>query len=455
LFAKKHTKFLESAIKMQSLKLQFWFLLPTIALTVCHHPQVAQASGFALSEQSVKGLGNAFTGGAAAVDDASTIFFNPAGLTELEASSVQAGAYYIAPTVRFNNQGSSLFNGTPLSGSEGGDAGVNAVVPNLYANWSISDRIKLGVGVNVPFALTTEYESDWVGRYQAVKSQLTTININPAIAAKLTEQLSVGAGVNLQYANAELSNAIDFGLIGLSTGLPTQPQSADGFVKVEGNDWSLGYNLGILYKPDNNTRIGLAYRSAITHQLRGEADFTVPTATAALTQRGAFTDTDAKAELKLPDTLSLSIYQKVSPKFALMGDVTWTNWSRFDTLQIDFDNPAQPSTVQPQNWRDTIRVGLGFNYQVLEQLTLRAGIAYDPTPVKDEYRTARIPDSDRTWLAVGASYKPSDSLSIDIGYAHLFVDDGSIEQVSRTEGTLRGKYENQVDIVGVQVNWSF
>lgn len=414
----------------------------------------AHASGFAILEQSVKGLGNAFAEGAASAEDATAIFFNPAGLTQFSETSIVFGSYVIAPQVAFSNQGSSVV-GLPARGLNGGDAAPDKIVPNFYAAWNVGDRVKVGVGVNTPYALVTDYRTNWIGRYQALRSSLETININPTIAAKISDDFSIGAGLNLQYADAKLSNAIDFGTIGRRFGLPTLPQSADGKVDVQGQDWSVGYNLGVMYAPSRNTRIGLAYRSAITHDLRGSGKFTVPGNLTALTRGGQFVNSDASAELKLPDTLSLSAYQKVSPSVALVGDVTWTNWSRFKELRIDFENPRQPDTVQPQNWKDTVRVAVGVNYDVNQALTLRAGVAYDPTPVRDEFRTARIPDGNRTWISVGASYRPSPSMSLDVGYAHLFVPDVSIDQTGATGDRLRGEYSSQVNIVGVQANFNF
>ena len=414
----------------------------------------ALASGFAILEQSVRGLGSAFSNSAAA-DDASTIFFNPAGLTRLSNNSAIAATYYIAPTALFQDRDSTIATGAPLTGGEGGDGGVNIVVPNLYAVWNASDRVTLGLGVNSPFGLKTRYDRDWVGRYHAINSELVTININPTVAAKLTDNLSLGAGINLQYAEAKLSNAIDFGLIGASNRLRTAPQSTDGSVELEGDDWSWGYNLGLLYEPDRRTRLGLAYRSAITHDLEGEANFNVPGAVSALTATGRFQDGGIAAELNLPDTLSLHAYHQISPRVALTGDVTWTNWSRFEELRVAFDDPVEPDNVQPENWRDTVRYSLGVNYALSSAWELRAGVAYDPSPVDDTYRSPRIPDNNRTWLAIGASFKASDSISFDIGYAHLFVDDSNIDLSGSTSGNLRGKIDSDVDVVGLQLTWKF
>lgn len=430
-------------------------ILATAVLDVGSFAGSAWASGFAITEQSVKGLGTAFATGAATAEDATAIFFNPAGLTQISNSSYVFGSYLIAPNTRFTNRGSTSVLGTPLRGSNGGDAAPDKIVPNLYAVWNLGGSVRVGIGVNAPFALATDYPSGWVGRYQALKSELQTININPTIAAKITPDLSVGAGLNMQYAKAQLSNAIDFGLIGRQVGLPTQPQSLDGLIDVQGDDWSVGYNLGVMYTPSANTRIGLAYRSGITHELKGRANFTVPTGATVLTRGGQFVDSEATAQLKLPATVSLGAYQRVSSQVSIVGDVTWTNWSRFKELRIDYANPAQADTVQPENWKDTFRTAVGVNCDVNRAFTLRAGVAYDPTPVRNEFRTARIPDGNRTWVSVGASYRPSPSLSLDVGYAHLFVSNGSINEVGATGDRLRGDYRSSVDIVGVQAVLNF
>lgn len=432
----------------------FLALLPLVTLVGFH--KAAFASGFALTEESVPNLGQATAGGAALAEDASTLFFNPAGLTRLDTHSIIGAGYIVSPNVRFRNNGSTAITGTPLLGGNGGDAGSPEFIPNFYAAWSASDAIKVGIGVYAPFGLTTDYDSNWVGRYQATRSQLTTININPTVAARLSPEFSVGAGLNVQFARAELGNAIDFGLIGRSVGLPTLPQRQDGSVEVAGEDWSVGFNAGVLYEPSARTRVGLAYRSPISHRLRGTADFTVPTAAQALTARGQFTDSDASADLNLPDTLSLSAYHELSDRWAVMGDVTWTGWSRFEELRVEFDNPAQPDSVQRENWQDTVRVGVGVRYQATDNLTLRAGVALDPSPVRNsESRTPRVPDSDRTWVAVGASYQASDSIRVDLSYAHLFVEDAPIDRVGASGDRLVGDFDSSVDIVGVQVNWEF
>ena len=415
----------------------------------------ALASGFSITEQSIKNLGNAASGGAALAEDASTIFYNPAGLTRLSGNSLQGVGYIIFSDINFQNQGSTTITGTPLTGGEETEGGVNVFVPNFYGHYSVSKKLKLGIGVNPPFGLATDYGADWVGRYQAIESRLKTININPSVAYKLSDSFSVGAGVSFQYADAELTNAIDFGLIGQQLGLPVQSQQLDGLAEVSGDDWSMGYNLGLLYQPSPRTRVGLAYRSGVSHTLEGDAEFTVPDAATPLTATGQFVNGSAEADLDLPDSLAFSVYQKLSPRWAIMGDITWTNWSRFEELRIQFDNPAQNDTVEPENWSDTVRLGVGLNYNPNNKWTLRTGFAYDPTPIDEEFRTARIPDSDRYWLTFGTTYKISNSLDLDAAYVHIFADDSSIDRTTEIGGDLQGDFNSTANIISLGLNWKF
>ncbi|MGB3293560.1 MAG: OmpP1/FadL family transporter [Phormidesmis sp.] len=437
--------------------MSFSFGFPTLALatglSLLSAP--ALASGFALTEQSVSNLGAAGSAGAAGLDDISTIHWNPAGLMRLpEENGVSGAGYIIFSNINFKNEGSFVVPGLQATGSDGGNAGVTSFIPNLYGAYSLSDRARIGIGITTPFGLATEYNSDWVGRYQAIKSELVTININPTAAYQVSNNFAVGAGVSLQYAEAELTNAIDFGGILASRGAPVLPQSADGAVNISGSDWSVGFNLGLLYEPTETTRVGLTYRSPVNHTLRGDADFSVPALATPLTATGQFTDTSATADLNLPDTIALGVHQEITPQLDLTADLTWTNWSDFRELRVDFDSP-QPDSVVPENWNDTIRVAMGLTYEIDDAWKVRGGVAYDPTPAPQAFMTARIPDSDRTWVALGVSYEPTDNLSLDLAYTHIFVAGRRINNAEPGTGTLIGSYDNSVDIVGAQVNWRF
>jgi long-chain fatty acid transport protein len=428
----------------------------------------AFGSGFALIEQSASGIGNAFAGGAASAEDASTIFFNPAGMTRLEGGQIIAGSHFIIPSIRFHNEGSTSVTGVPLSGGNGDNAGVAKVTPNFYYSRKITDRFCVGIGVNSPFGLATDYPDNWVGRYHALDSDLVTININPSIAYKVNDHLSLGAGISAQHLRAELSNAIDFGTLdaigyfeplGIPAGsLHLTPQQSDGYVKLEGDDWAVGYNVGALYEFNKDTRIGAAYRSRIRHTLEGDADFShVPSG---LKSYPVFRDTGAEADITLPDSFSLSAFHRLTDQWMVMADFTWTNWSLFKELKVDFDNPNQPSSTTTEKWQNTYRYSFGLTYAPDKAWSFRAGTAYDRSAVADKkYRTPRIPDSDRIWVAAGVGYKLSDSFKFDVGYAHLFINDPEIDKTATGEDTLKGglkgKYDAYIDIVSAQVTWSF
>ena len=385
----------------------------------------ASSAGFSLIEESASGLGNAFAGGAASAEDASTVFFNPAGMTRLSGTHLSIVMHAIKPTVRFSNAGSA---GT---GVNGGDAGSWALVPNFYVVTELSPTLRAGLGISSPFGLKTDYDANWIGRFQAIKSDMKTININPALAYKINDQLSVGAGLNAQYISAELTNAVRL------------PGNAEGFAQVKGDDWSFGYNLGVLYEVNQSTRFGLAYRSDVRHKLEGDVTFSGPFVFA---QNGPI-----NAEITLPETVSLSAFRQINPQWAVMSDVTWTRWSRFQELRILRSTGALVS-LTPENWEDTYRFAIGASYQQSDKLKLRGGAAYDQAPVTDSNRTARIPDADRTWLSVGASYQFTATSSIDVGYAHVFVANAAINSGTPA---LVGEYSNSVDILSAQYNHRF
>jgi len=312
----------------------------------------------------------------------------------------------------------------------------------------------------------TDYDDDWIGRYHAVRSELKTVNINPSLAFEATDWLSVGAGISAQYISVELTNAIDFGLldaIGAFRPIPPrffglQPGEDDGFSVAEGDDWSFGYNFGVLLNLAEGTRLGIHYRSSIRHTVRGDADFTVPAGIEELT--GAFVDTGVEATSTLPETLSVSVFHELLPSWAIAADITWTGWSRLEELRLEFDNPLQPDGVSTMKWKDSLRYAVGIEHAPKDRWILRVGLAYDETPVPNaRLRSPRIPDSDRLWLAAGLGYRHSDRVSLDLGYAHLFGNDPEIDSERSVEnsvrGFLKGKYDASVDIVAAQLSVSF
>jgi len=431
-------------------------------------------AGFALFEHSARGLGSAFAGEAAIAEDASTTWYNPAGLTLLEGTQFVSSGFAIITAAQFHNEGSHLnpaVIGTgPLRGGDGNDAGAHGLIPTFFLSHQLTSRVSLGFGVSTPFGLSTTYEPTWVGRYHAISSNLETVNVNPSIAVKLTDWLSVGGGADIEYAKARLTNALDMGSIcqvfGAQMGIPPgaciaflklRPQSADGFVKVSGDDWNAGYNLGFLFRPAETWRIGLAYRSKIHHTLGGQAHFDVPPAARPLinASHGALVSTGAHASADFPERVSLSAFDQLTRQWALLADITWTHWSRFDELVFKFDNPKQPDIVQPEGWRDSFRYSVGGRWTPFRRWVFRLGTAYDEGTVPNAMlRTPRIPESDRVWLAAGAGYQLFDRVQVHLGYAHLFILEKSIENPDPVTGhILRGRYTAEADIVGVQFTY--
>lgn len=386
----------------------------------------AHSAGFALIEQNASGLGNAYAGQAASAQDASTIYFNPAGMTLLPDRQLVLAAHLIKPYVKYSGTVSPA-----VGGGDGGDAGGLAMVPNFYYAFRLSPSVHLGLGVTAPFGLKTEYDPDWMGRFQAIKSEVKTINLNPSVAWKLNDRFSLGAGLNIQHIEATLSNRIS----------PLAPTS---LATVEGDDFGWGYNLGMLWQAGKDTRVGLAYRSEIDYTLEGRIE---------VRNFGLLPSGPVKADVTMPASASLSIFHKLGPRLDLLADLTWTGWSAFDRLTIAYSN-GTPISSTPQNWDDNWRYSLGATWHMNSAWSWRAGLAYDETPTSDAFRTPRIPDESRTWVAVGGQYRMSGNSIIDFGYAHLFVKDARLTS-SGGGTTLDGKTRNHVDILSVQYTHTF
>ena len=283
------------------------------------------AAGFALSEQSPAGLGNAFAGGAAIANDGSTIFWNPAGMVRLEGQQVVVGVHTIITSYDWKDDGTKTANplepggeNDPAIGLTSTDGGVTSAIPNLYYTYNPGGDWVLGLGVNVPFGLATKYDEEWVGRYHATTSAIMTANINPSVAYKVDDKMSLGFGISVQYVDAELSNMIDFGLMSQAT-MPgvLEPGNPDYDIDAEltGDNWSYGFNLGMLYQFSDDTRVGFGYRSQVRHKVNGDADFTVPNTVSSINpgiEDVLFADRSADLDVTLPMSASLSAYNLLS-----------------------------------------------------------------------------------------------------------------------------------------------
>ncbi|MCK4988378.1 MAG: outer membrane protein transport protein, partial [Desulfobacterales bacterium] len=400
------------------------------------------ASGIQITEKGTKGLGNAWAGGAAVAEDASTVYWNPAGMTRLDGNHAELSVHFIRPSFKWNDDGSSTVIGQPLSGSDGGDAGGPNFVPNFFYSHEISDKWRAGIGIVSPFGLETDYDKNWKGRYYTTKSSVLTIDINPSVAYRISSQWSVGAGISAQYIDAELKNAVDYGTIDAATGgvFGLVPQGADGRAELEADDWAWGYNLGVLFELNENTRFGLTYRSKVEYDDDdGDATFTTPAAAQLLANALGLVDTEISAELDMPANASLSAYHKLSEKWAIMASVVWTQWSSLDELRVQFDSGAADN-VTTFDWDDTFYYAIGATWYYSDQWTFRGGVAYDQTPVPDkERRSPRLPDDDRFWVSTGASYEFLDRWGIDFAGTYIWTDgDPEINKTATGEDQFRG-----------------
>lgn len=371
----------------------------------------ASAAAFQLWEQNASGLGTAYAGSAAIADNASTIYFNPAGMTQLPGLQLSAGMTGIGPSYKFQNGGSTA------GGSNGGDAGGWATVPNAYFSAQLSPNWFLGLGISAPFGLATEYDSRWIGARQTIKSEIKTINYNPSIAYRVSDKLSLGLGLNYQTIDGELTR----------TG-----------VSLKGDDASLGWNAGALLTLSPAMRVGISYRSAVSHTLEGSINGATP----------------IKADLKLPDTFILSVWQQVSDRWEAMGDLSYTRWSSLKSLDIYNRGNGAFLASETFNYDNSWRFAWGAAYKATDAVKLKFGIAYDRTPVGNADRSARVPDNDRLWLSLGGQWNAGRQGRFDLGYSYLYLKDPGIDQ-TRNGMTLRGSYDASAHLLGVQYSAGF
>lgn len=441
-----------------------WLLLASLA-TSCGP---AAATGFFLYEHSVRGLGRANAGAAAAADDAGTIFFNPAGLSQLWKSSQRAetdnllsvGSYLVVPRSEYSNSGSLAASpGTsgafvPYFGTNFSDPTDPSPLLNLYYARRLEiPKAYVGFGISSPFGLTATFNNGWFGRYDSRETSLTTVNFTAVAAYEVTPSWSVGVGLDLQYASAKLTTAIPNPL---TPGGPTPV--TDGQSTLSGSTWTPGFNIGLLLTPDSVTRIGLHLRSGIDHDISGSAT------TSGLTGPlfGANGKADVSARIKLPMIVSLGAARRVTADLSVFGQLDWFGWSAFDEVRIAFADGRQ-DIVLPENYRDTWTFSLGADYATSESLTLRGGIRFDRTPTVDGFRDTAFPDENKLWLGLGASYRTGPTSSIDFAFAHVFIRQADVA-LTRTlfdatplATTVRidGDVNASFSIIGISLNYAY
>lgn len=416
-----------------------------VAAAVAGWSAGAVASGFALIEQNASGMGNAYAGQAAAAENASTIFFNPAGMTRLPGKQVSGVLSIIRPKAEFTDNGGSRSAAgvaEPAGGNNGGDAGDWNYIPSGYFSWQLTPKFWAGVAVTVPFGLGTSYDPNWIGRFQSQKTKLLTYDLNPSVAYQINDNVSVGGGISFQRLKLQLDRTFQ--------GVTENPQT------ISLADNAYGWNLGAMFNLGPATRIGVAYRSALNYDLTGGVTITG----APFSGNGT-----AKASLSLPDNLSAAISHQLTDKWQLLSDITWTRWSKIQTVPLMLTSavgllPAGSTEPLDLNFKDAYRFGLGANYRWTDNFMLKLGISYDKTPVPDApHRFAFLPDSNRTALAFGAKHQLSKAGTLDVGYTHLFLSDGGALRNRGVgvgqQGIVSGSYAVSVNMVALQYTHAF
>lgn len=421
------------------------------------------ASGFQLKENSVKAMGSAFAGQGVRTDDSSVVVNNAATMARFTGTTVQVDVTAIDLSYEFQGSGTDAF-GRPLTGGNGGNAGDLAAVPAMSVIHKFDNGLAFGAMVSAPFGLKTEYEPTWAGRYFAQTSDVAIVDLTMAMAVDIVpDRFSVGLGAIYSHADVTLSKAVDFGTLLFSNPatrpLPfAQPQARDGSAVVQGDDVGFGWTIGANFSPTDKLSIGLSYRSEIDYDLEGTADWTVPGDVAAVfasspTGRVLFQDGDVTAALTTPSTTSVDVSYAFTDRFSMMASWAETGWESLREVRIDFENP-DPDSVEDFSWKDTQFMSLGAEYKLNDAFTLRAGVAYDETPTSIETRTPRLPDDDRTWYSIGASWKASEALEINAGYTRIEPDAPEVD-ISSGGSTITGPFDGHANLFGVSAQYKF
>jgi len=405
-----------------------------VALLLVVSASSLYAGGFQLNEAGARAMAqaNAF---AARANDASAIFFNPAGIAFQPGHSVLFGTTIVAPSVSFYGP---IVDGNDPAISTESKLNKQIFPPiNVYGKFQITDDLHAGIAINNPFGLGTEWPEDWVGRFITTKISLETFFITPTVAYKLTDRLSIGGGMNYVFGSVLIKRAVSV----TSVYVPESPivtidMSASG---------GIGWNVGAKYILSDDISLGASYRSAVTIDAEGTADFT-PNYAALKLPVG-----DASASLTLPATGFAGISYKVMKNLEIEADYQFIGWSSYDTLAVDFAADASKRSASPKMYEDTYILRFGGEY-TMDDWQFRAGYYFDHSPVQTEYLEPILPDSDRHGFNIGAGYSFTKNLRMDMSYMFL---KGVQREAVGTEINFNGTYNTYVHLLGVNFGYTF
>lgn len=429
-----------------------------LSLVVGH----AAASGFSVSYQSVSAMGTAYAGAGVLSENASNQWYNPATLAGLKQAELSVAMHQAWIDTTFEADADGGFPvpppappGTvlPQMGSGPGDfEDVEPFVGSAFLAVPVSDMMTFGLSVTAPFGTKIEYEDGWgngynltplgipgvgsvtAGDFYSTESDLKTYNVNPSLGIQVTDSLNVGVGVSYQRLDADIRNAL---------------------TRLEGDDDAYGWNLGMTYSPDDNNHFGVGYRSEISYDVEGDITFSQLGATFSTVQGNPVApgSYSGEASIDLPASLQLSYAGDLSDRTQILMGVEWMEWSSLDKLEVESDQLAFNPT-ENFDWENTVRYSLGVRHAMNETTVLRAGVAKEESTQGTDNRSAISPDSDRVWLTLGAGFTPVENMTIDVGYAHIFVEDADINRADKG-AQLKGAYELDADVIGAQLSYRF
>lgn len=428
------------------------------ALAAMAAAERAAASGFAIRENSAEAVGMAYAGEGSLADDPSTVFNNPAGMSWLAGNWFEFGAAGVFPTVDFQGSLKSPLN-TPLQGNNSGNGGREALIPHGYALYHLNDQLTAGIAVTAPFGNMIKYNSQFYGRYSDIEFSALTVDINPNLAYKVNDRLSVAGGFSVQYITGTFSKAINQGEICAFLLLGACPATTpDADVRFKGDNWGLGYNGGVLFKPWDDTNVGVTYRSRIQHKLQGDLDYQdvngiVGGALGKTVQSGPTT-----VDVTLPASIGLSVSHDLNPKLTVASDVQWTEWHSFNSTNL-YNTATSIQSNIVQHYQNSWMVTAGAQYHLTPAWTLRGGLGWDQSPVTDQYRSVALPDQDRYIVALGVGYAFSERMTLDCAYTHYFATHGSVNDSSTntdvTGDKPQGTYQLSLDYVVASLKYKF
>ncbi|MBS0470617.1 MAG: outer membrane protein transport protein [Proteobacteria bacterium] len=423
----------------------------------------AMGAGFGLKEHSADAMAAAYAGAAATDRDASYLAYNPAALAGVDSTDLSLS---LVPILSGSN---AHYSAATTSASTATGGGMDprgfisdAQVPAFAIRHRLNNRVAVGLNVTAPWGLRTEYPASWGGRYYALQTKLLTINFAPSISYQISPNLALGASMQIEFAQGTLSSVIDTGTLGALNSIPgSVPGAQDSIARANGNNWAYGFGAGAIYRPADGVSLGLAYRSSLQHNLRGPLTFTLDSAGIGATIQsltGLFTDTKHTTRVTMPDTVTSGARFDLSSQWSAMLEVDWTHWSRFRDIVVTADNPAQPTDLTTTHWHDGWFGSVGAEYRPSARWAIRAGAAYDGSPVPDGTREPRIPDSDRIWLSAGVRYRMSRSIDLNVTASRLFFLESNIALTpaitgAALRGSLSGTTNAYVNVAGIELSW--